>query len=98
MSMTEISCACSLATNSRWPSGVKRMPRGFFGTTIFLTTVLVAVSMTCTSFEVSFETTTHRPSGDNTAVSGSVPTAIFWMIDSDVASRTVTASSFSLTT
>src|SRR5882724_119236 len=97
-SITDTTCACSLATKRRRESAVKRIPRGFRGTAISLTTVSVAVSIRWTSSEVSLETATQRPSGDATAVSGSFPTAIFFVIFSDSASRTVTESSFSLTT
>ena len=45
-SIIETSFAASLATNRRRESGVNRMPRGFFGTSIFFTTASVAVSIT----------------------------------------------------
>src|SRR5207245_11603776 len=45
-SMTDTTWACSLATNSRRASALNRMPRGCFGTAIFLTTAWVAVSIT----------------------------------------------------
>src|SRR5437773_2193716 len=98
MSITDTTCACSLATKRKRESAVKRIPRGFRGTETCLTTVSVAVSIRWTSSEVSLETATQRPSGDATAVSGSFPTGIFFVIFSDSASRTVTESSFSLTT
>jgi len=60
--------------------------------------VSLAVAMMWTSSEVSLETAIQRPSGEATAVSGSFPTAIFARIASEAASRTVTDSSFSLTT
>ena len=94
----ETTCACSLATNSRRESAVNRMPRGFFGTGIFFTTAWAAVSITWMSFEVSLLTATQRPSGEATAVSGSVPTSIFFTIREDATSMTVTAESFSFTT
>ena len=74
------------------------MPRGFFGTGIRLTTVSLAESIRWTSSDVSLDTAIHRPSGDATAVSGSLPTAIFRVTASEATSRTVTDSSFSLTT
>src|SRR2546430_847381 len=80
-SITDTTCACSLATRRRRESAVKRIPRGFRGTAISLTTVSVAVSIRWTSSEVSLETATQRPSGDATAVSGSFPTAIFFVIN-----------------
>ena len=98
MSITETTWACSLATKSWRESAEKRMPRGFLGTGICLTTVSLATAMTWMSSEVSLETAIHRPSGEATAVSGSLPTAIFLRAVSDTTSRTVTESSFSLTT
>src|SRR5439155_75012 len=91
-------CAGSQPTNGRRESAVNRMPRGFFGTGIFFTTAWAAVSITWMSFEVSLLTATQRPSGEATAVSGSVPTWIFFTIREDATSMTVTAESFSFTT
>src|SRR5437879_11671966 len=91
----ETTCACSLATNRRRESAVNRMPRGFFGTEIFLATAWAAVSIRWMSFEVSLLTATQRPSGERTAVSGSVPNQIFFTFFEDAPSKTETAESVS---
>ena len=54
--------------------------------------------MTWTSLEVSFDTAIQRPSGEATAVSGSVPTSIFFTMRDEATSTTVTDESFSFTT